>query len=74
MNERRFRWEIILVPLTILAAAWFINGIALSFTWEDTMHFLAVRDKARYTRLAVLGITLIAICAAWRVLREGKGN
>jgi hypothetical protein len=74
MNERRFRWELVLVPLTILVVAWFLSGIELTFTWTEVMERLNVQNQKRYSRLAQLGLAVVAVCAIWRVLRRGEDS
>jgi hypothetical protein len=71
MRNQRFRWELVLVPLAILGTAWFLNGIEeLAFNWGDLMKALKVNNVERYSRLAVLALTLITVCAIWRVLKD----
>ena len=70
----RSRWRLLLIPAAILLAAYVISHIELapSCTWDNVMDALDIRDRERYTMLAVLGCLCVA--AAWiaKVLREDK--
>jgi len=71
--KRRFRWELLLVPLAILFAFWFLGAIATpTFTWQGVMDAIGVKNKPRYTMLAVLGVTVTAIVAIARILGWGR--
>ena len=61
------------MPLTCLGAAWFLNGVkSPAFDWKEVMEWLNVREYARYTRLVVLALGLIAIVAVLRVIGGSK--
>ena len=62
-----FRWEWILVPAVCLAMAWILSLATCSFDWPDITDALDVR-AGEYGKLAILGLTLIAIVAIFRVL------
>jgi hypothetical protein len=68
-SGKTFRWDIIGVLLAIVFAAWLFDSARVAFEWRDVMHWFGVRDTARFTRLCVLGLSLICIVAVIQVLR-----
>ena len=64
----RFRWQLVWIVASILLAAVVIHQAEPAFTWDDVMDALRVHDRARYTRLGVLGLTLICITTVFRLL------
>jgi len=68
----RKRWEYLWVVLAVLLVAWALTGVQPAFTWDEVMSALGVRDREMYTRLAVLGLILIAVVWIRRVLRDEK--
>lgn len=69
----RFRKTLLIVPLACMFAAWFLHHIVPpTFDWEDVMDSLGVTPGARlrYSSLAVLALSLIAIVAVLRLLRR----
>ena len=67
-----FRVSWLLVPLCVLGMWYLLSHVHPVLEWESVMDFLHVRNQERYTRLAVLCLTLIFIVAAVRIL--GKKN
>ena len=68
-SPKKFRWEIVGVLFAIVFAAWLLDSARVAFEWTDVMHWLCVRNTARFTRLCVLCLSLIGILAVIRVLR-----
>ena len=73
-TKRRFRWYLLFVPLVILFAVWLAQGIQPAFSWDDVMDHLNVRDRQRYTQLAVLGVLITTAVAILRVLRGSRDD
>jgi hypothetical protein len=67
----RLRWGIVLVPLVCVAAAWVLHHVEPVFTWGDVLDRLYVRPQ-HYSRLAILGLTLIGVVAIKRVLQNDR--
>jgi len=67
-----FRISWLLVPLCLLGMWYLLSHAQPVLQWESVMDFLHVRNQERYTRLAVLCLTLIFIVAAVRIL--GRKN
>lgn len=68
----RFRWGIVWVLGTIFLAAWLVSGIRPAVSWDDIMDLLRVRNRERYTQLAVLGVTICGGLGIARVLGYGR--
>ena len=66
----RFRWEILLGLLVVVALAWFITHAEPSVTWQEAMAWLNVVNYDRYTRLMVLGCVLVAVTLIVKTLRS----
>jgi len=66
----QFRWGLVLIPAVILLVAWFFHGVDLSGAWQDIMDLLHVRNKQRYSMLAVLGLVTVAIVLITKVLSK----
>ncbi len=71
--RRRFNWAFVLVPAAILLVLWIISGVEPAGTWGDVMNFLDVKNRERYTMLGCLGLVVVAVVLAARILR-GKGD
>jgi len=69
---QRMHWGWILVPLLLVLAAWLATGIQVSFSWDSVMDMLAVHNKEAYTRLALLGLLVVAFVAIAKILREQR--
>ena len=63
-----FRVSWLLVPLCILGMWYLLSHVHPVLEWESVMDFLNIHNRERYTRLAVLCLTLIFIVAAVRIL------
>jgi hypothetical protein len=75
--KRRFRWWWITVPLACAVVAYLLStAIPPRFDWEDVMRALHVPSRAfgRYTRLCVLGLTLVTIVAVLRIARSRRSD
>jgi hypothetical protein len=70
----RLRRELIAVPLACLLMAWVLKAIEPACSWQDVMDALHVKHQAQYSRLALLGCTLVGIVAILRILRQDKDD
>lgn len=68
----RPRWSLLLIPAAVLLGAYVISHIELAFTWDDVMDALDIRDRQRYTMLAVLGCLCVAGVWIAKVLGNDK--
>ena len=68
----RPRWSLLLIPAAILLGAYVISHVELAFTWDDVMDALDIRDRQRYTMLAVLGCLCVAGVWIAKVLRDDR--
>jgi hypothetical protein len=76
LRAQRFRWHWLAVPLACMVFAYLLHtAIPPAFDWEDIMIALHVPSHGmeRYTRLCVLGLSLMAILAVLRLLRGRDG-
>jgi hypothetical protein len=64
--RHRLRASLVLVPMSLLLAAWVLNRVQPAMRWPDILQLLGVRDRQRFSMLAVLILTLAAI---WFVKR-----
>ena len=71
-RKKYFRWELLIIPAVILFIIWFINGVEPAGTWEDFLDYIEIDNKPRFSMLACLGLTIVAIVAIARVLRDSK--
>ena len=69
---QRMHWGWILAPLLLVLAAWLATGIEVGVTWNQVMDMLAVHNKEAYTRLALLGLLVVAFVAVAKILREPR--
>jgi hypothetical protein len=69
-RRTRIKGWILGVPLLLAVFFWLYRSVDVAVSWEDIMDRLGVRDRERYTRLAILGITICCLCAIARVLRR----
>ena len=67
--KERFRWGMILLPGVVLLVLWLASGVSIGFTWDEVMDVLHVRNRSRYTQLAILGLICVGVVAIARVLR-----
>jgi len=67
---QRMHWGWILAPLLLVLAAWLATGVEVGVTWNQVMDMLAVHNKEAYTRLALLGLLVVAFVAVAKILRE----
>ena len=63
-----FRVSWLLVPLGVLGMWYLLSHVHPVLEWESVMDFLNIHNRERYTRLAVLCLTLIFVVAAVRIL------
>ena len=68
----RFRWGCIWVVVAIALAMWLAAGSKPAITWDSVMDLLHVKNRERYTQLAVLGVLICGACAVARILGYGK--
>ena len=72
-EQRKEDWQFntawILVPLALLGMAYFFSNACSSIEWKEVMDFLGVSDdRAAYVRLFHLGLIVVFIVAAARIL------
>ena len=70
----QFRWQFLLIPLALITAVWFLGRIDPAITWDEVMDALGVRNRERYTQLAVMGIALIGVATIWRIIRGSRNE
>ncbi|TFG71673.1 MAG: hypothetical protein E4H27_04110 [Anaerolineales bacterium] len=67
-QEWQFNMGWILVPLVLLGMAYMFSNSRSSITWEYIMDILNVHNRERYTMLFHLGLVIVFIVAAVRIL------
>jgi hypothetical protein len=68
-NKKTFRWELVAILIAIAVAAWLLDGVRVAFSWNDVLNWADIHNRARFTRLCLLGLWLIGLIAVIRVLR-----
>jgi len=69
--RERFRWELLLIPAAVLLLLVLLEHVVgPAFSWDDIMTILQVQNRERYTQTAVLGVVLVAVLLAIKLLRE----
>lgn len=68
--RKRIYVSLIVIALTCGFVAWFLSGVETRFTWDDVMDAMRIHNRARYTRMAVLGVLAITIVALLRLFRR----
>ena len=71
-QRRRFNSSLVLVPLSLLFAAWVLNRIKPAIGVSDIVNVLGIRNRERASMLIVLALTLLAILAIVRILRRSR--
>ena len=71
-KRMRFRWGLLVGLLVLMAFACFVNSLDTQVRWDDLLDRWGIVHKERFTKLAVLGISLCCACAIARVLRDSK--
>lgn len=64
----RFRFGWLLVPLSLLGMAYILHHIRPVISWDDVMEFLNVKNRERYTMLAILCLISVFIVAATKII------
>jgi hypothetical protein len=68
--RRRFRWELVALPIALLLGPWFMGGVDWPVHWSEIVDALHVRRPADYSATACLAATLVGVLACLRVLRS----
>ncbi len=71
-RSRRFRWELIVLPASLYGLWWLLSTIKPAFSWDDFLNLIHIKDKQRFSQLAILGISICSICAVMRVWLRKK--
>ncbi len=66
--KKSLRLEWILGPLALLGMTYVLQNTSSVVTWDHVMDLLHVKNRERYTMLFHLGLTVIFIVAAVRIL------
>lgn len=67
-------YSILVIPAVILGAAWIIQAVKPSGSWQAILDAIGIRNQSRFTSLFVLGVLACAVCGIARVLRNDKGE
>lgn len=69
-QKRRFRWQIVLLPLLFLITFKLFQKLDLSQNWLTFCDSIGIANKPRFTSLALTGLALIGIVLAIRILKN----
>lgn len=72
MNDYRFRWALITVPLVIGFMIYLISGASTSFDFLDITEVIGINNIDRWTGLIILAVGLIGFVLLLRVLLSKK--
>jgi len=67
----RFRWSIVAVVVLVLMTVWIAEAVSPVFDWHDVLQGLGIRNRGRYTQLAVLCVLATAAVLIVRVATAG---
>jgi hypothetical protein len=68
----RYPLWIVWALLGLLVVTFVINTGEPAGTWEELMEFAEVKNTEAYTRLGMLGVVLVGICAVLRIWRQDE--
>jgi hypothetical protein len=74
MNDYRFRWTLITVPLAGLFMIYLISGASTSFSFPDLSDAIGIVNGERWTGLIVLAVALIGLVLVLRILLHRKDD
>jgi len=67
----RFRWSIVAVVVLVLMTVWIAEAVSPVFEWHDILYGLGIRNRSRYTQLAVLCVLATSAVLIVRVATAG---
>ena len=70
----RFRMSIIWVLCAMIIAAWLVNGVVPAGTWAEFLEYINVKNKSRFSQLAILGMVGVTVALIARILRKDKNE
>ena len=74
MNDYRFRWALITVPLTIAFMIYLISGASTSFSFSGITEAIGIVNGDRWTGLIVLAVALIGLVLVLRIVLSRKDD
>lgn len=66
-----FCWEIVVVPTLVILFIWFTRHIDAD-SWEDFLVYIGVRNRERFSMIAVAGILVCTACIIARILGDNR--
>ena len=73
-TPKRFKWLLVLIPLVIIAGLWLSKGMEPAQTWDQFMTRIGIKNRERYTELAVIGVLCVGVVAVIKVLRSSENE
>jgi hypothetical protein len=70
--QYRPRWELLALPAAALLLVWASVSETPAAIWSGVLSALHVRDRARFTNLAVLATGLFGLLAIVKVLTDNR--
>ena len=70
LRLRKFKWEIVVPPLALLAGIYVLNHATAVVRFEDVMDWLHVHDRVRYRELGSFALIATAICWIAKIARK----
>jgi hypothetical protein len=68
--RRRFRWELVAIPIALLLGPWFVGGVDWPVRWGELIGALHVERTEDYSATACLAATLVGVLACARIVRS----
>jgi len=66
------RWELLVVPLALLFAGWFLSQVVVSVSFDGIADAFCVRDREKFRGLMMLGLLCVGAAIAARCWKDSR--
>jgi hypothetical protein len=71
-RKRRVRWNIFWIPGVLSLGVWVVNSVSPSSSWGGIMDGLHIRNRERFSMLAILFVLIVTVLLIALVVRKRK--